>query len=234
MIYGVGLLALVVLSVVLSRLGGDPHMLQAQGGPFAILAAAWLLLSGGKNKAGQKIDPCNPQAIQQSLAAGAKGAVGGAATGSAAGPYGAAAVGGVQGILGASAAIGCGIAQLNAAKNKLCDNATAVGNEMASKGFALPAGFSGWSCDQKIAFIAIMGPFGIPILLAGALVNGAIAGLSEEISKAGEALATFNDDVNHALGQVGAGVEHAAQQAGNVASGSDYVQNPFGGGGFNV
>lgn len=206
-------------------------VMQAQLGPAAALGAIWLLLSGGSGK--NKVDPCSSDAIQQSLAQGAKGAVGGAATGAAVGPWGAAAAGGLQGILGASAAIGCGIQQIQAAKDKLCKNAASVAAQMRDKGFSLPLGFDSWSCDQQMAFIAALGPFGIPMLLAGALVNGAINGLAEELQKTEQALASFNADVNHALGQVGQVAGNAGNQVQQAAQGTGYVNLP-GGGGFSI
>lgn len=55
----------------------------------------------------------------------------------------------------------------------VCGNIDKVIAALKAKGAPIP-NMSGWSCDQKVAFVAALSPGGIAVLLAGALV-GALA-----------------------------------------------------------
>ncbi|MDO8681287.1 MAG: hypothetical protein Q7R30_22435 [Acidobacteriota bacterium] len=76
-------------------------------------------------------------------------------------------------------------------KQALCRNADKVYAKLKEKGAELPSQskWDGLSCDQKMGFIAALGPYGTALLLAGALVGGFVTGAAAETAKYAKAAA---------------------------------------------
>ena len=108
--------------------------------------------------------PCGSAALQRAIA----GAAAGGATGAAAGPYGA---GAGAGIAIAPGLLQCGPDKFNKAKKFLCANADKVVAKLKAKGAKIPKQWKKFSCDEKIAWVAALGPTGITMVLAGALLG---------------------------------------------------------------
>ena len=110
-------------------------------------------------------------------------------------------------------------------KNMLCKNADKLYAKLKAKGAALPkqSKWDGLSCDQKLAFIVALGPYGASMLVAGALVGGFATDAAKEFQKYGK-------DAAKKLGSAGKDFSDAVS---NVTSGVTVsvpkVRNPFGG-----
>lgn len=74
---------------------------------------------------------------------------------------------------------------LNAFRNELCDNANKVYAKLKANGASVPkrSTWDSYSCDQKIGFIAALGPYGSAMLAAGALVGGWVSNTTGEWKK---------------------------------------------------
>lgn len=137
-----------------------------------------------------KANPCSPEAVKAMVAAAAANTAQGAATGAPAGGAGAGA-GAALGFGMAAAAnpnlLKCGLGAFNDAKAKLCTNAKKVVQLIRAKGGHVPGSFDALSCDQKIAFVAALAPFGalaIPMLVGGVLVGSLVGASANELNRA--------------------------------------------------
>ena len=76
-------------------------------------------------------------------------------------------------------------------KGQLCANADRVYAKLKAAGADTPSTskWNGLSCDQKMAFIAALGPYGVPMLVAGALVSGFVSNAAGEFKRYGGAAA---------------------------------------------
>lgn len=183
---------------------------------IAAIGGGALYLATRKQQTGpvpvpQVPDECSHENIQAALAATAAQTAGGAATGAAAGGVGAGIGAGVGAGLSVAAnpsLAKCGLAAFNKAKQTLCTKADMVVSQIRARGGAVPAEYNRWSCDQKIAFVAALGPAGVAALLAGALVGRLATDTVNEVKRA-------VGNVQNAASSNAKGVEHAGQHVVN-------------------
>jgi hypothetical protein len=143
-------------------------------------------------------DPCGAEALQRVLANGAAGAGAGVAAGGAG-----AAVGAGAGIALSPQVLQCGLPAINKAKAALCKKADQVVKQLRAKGGAVPKEYDRWSCDQKIAFVAALGPEGVAMVLAGALAGKWATATANEIKKlTGDAANAFTSNTKGATNAV--------------------------------
>lgn len=139
-------------------------------GVVAAGAAVWALF-GGKQTSGSSGQPIMPGCGEREVTGVVVGSAANAAAGAAAGPYGAAA-GAATGVLLNPDTLRCGTQMINKVKKQICARADKTAAEIRKKGGYIPKEFSKLSCDQKIAFIAALGPYMLPVLLGTALASG--------------------------------------------------------------
>lgn len=94
-----------------------------------------------------------------------------------------------------------------------CAKVNKVIAELRNEGASLPKDIDKWSCDQKIAFVAALGPYGVACLAAGSLVVGMSGNAAKEVQK-------YGDQANRAAQAAIAksGVDAAAKAVGNAAT----------------
>ena len=93
-----------------------------------------------------------------------------------------------------------------------CTKVNKVIAELRNEGANVPRGIDSWSCDQKIAFVAGLGPLGVSCLIAGALVAGVAGNAPAIVNKYGkQAEQAANAILAHS------GVQAAANAVGSAA-----------------
>lgn len=101
-------------------------------------------------------------------------------------------------------------------RNLACANVDRVVALLRSKGARVPD-MKGWSCDQKIAFVAVMTPGGIASLVAGALVEGlaenAVAIVERGYDQGVDAVARVSHDLGLKMPRIGGTAAQLAEQA---------------------
>lgn len=117
---------------------------------------------------------------------------------------------------------------------KLCASADTAVAALRARGIKTPAGWSGLSCDQKVGFLAALGPL-LGLALPALLVAGAVASVIQS-RQAAQLATAVSAAAQRVGGQVAADFQAAANAVVNVGQGivqgaSNVVQsaNPFNG-----
>lgn len=140
---------------------------------------------------------CDPKALEKGIV---EGSVQGGATGAVAGPKGAA-VGAVVGG-GLSIMEGCSRAQFNKAKKAVCAKASKILKQINAK----PPGWDKWSCDQRLAYVVMSGPYVQAAVIAGNVALSAVNATKEEIARFADKAEKAANDVKGKVGSdAGAG-----------------------------
>lgn len=199
---------------------GEPVSLTIGAGLLAAGATSlWAMLKGGAESAYQPIQElakgCSQQQAEAALArAAASGAATGASTGN---PY---AAGASAGIAVLPDILQCGPALINKAKKALCKKADRVASQLKAKGAKIPKAWGSFSCDEKIAWIAALGPTGVAQVLAGQLIGKFATDAADEVKKwRGQALTNagkFGSTAKNAAKNVGSAFESAGNAAANL------------------
>lgn len=148
-------------------------------------AALLYLLGGGKGDSSPNPppqDPCSPERAAEIIMSGVAGGM----QGSQLGPKGAAA-GAAAGVVGSLRPndLACSKQAINAAKARLCANADRVASKLRAKYGAtvIPSKWDKFSCDEKLAWLAALGPQGVAAVIAGQLVGNAWNASREEVER---------------------------------------------------
>ena len=89
--------------------------------------------------------------------------------------------------------------ELNKARNIACGKIDSVIAQLRAKGAKVPK-MTGWSCDQKIAFVAALGPYGIATVVAGALVGQLATNTAHEVARNIDRATDAVKDISKRLG----------------------------------
>lgn len=186
--------------------------------------AAIAYLLGGKSGApapptqpGGKIDPCSPEAAQQYALAGIQGGASGAAM-SGGNPYAAGAGAGLA-VISNPGFRQCGRDKLNHAKKELCKKANKLKDEIERKFGTIGMSDSKWdklSCDEKIAYMAALGPYGTAALLAGTIAIAGWNTTKKEVERWAENAKDAADKIGEQLSDPAGTVESWGKKAGKA------------------
>lgn len=149
-------------------------------------------------------DPCSPERVQQLVLGSVQGAAAGAQTGTPAGAGAGAGLALLGGLTGRD--LKCGGTKWNAAKAALCAKAEKVKLAVEARFGDSVIPDSKWkklSCDEKIAYVAALGPVGVQALLAGALVGAAWNTSAKTVEKWADEAQKATDAVSDATDKVG-------------------------------
>lgn len=183
-------------------------------------AAAWLLLGGSKPAtstpapAPPKDDPCSPEKVEAVVVGAVQGGVQGASVG---GAYGAGA-GAALPVLTSRSSLACGQKKINEAKARLCKKADAVAHKLEARfgSSVVPKRWDKFSCDEKIAWVAALGPLGTSALLAGTL-----AGAGWDVTR--KTVEGWAQDAESAAKKVGDALEDAGGAVGGLVKSAGKV-----------